>query len=43
VAEHHVTENLENEWNGLATHCGPLQAFFAREIASDLVATPIAV
>ena len=31
LATHHVTENLENEWNG-AVHCQPLQAFFAREL-----------
>jgi hypothetical protein len=31
VAEHHVTENLENEWTSPATHCEPLTAFFARE------------
>jgi len=35
LAEHHVTENLENEWTGQATHCEPLQAFFAREVAQS--------
>jgi thioredoxin reductase len=32
LAEHHVTENLENEWTG-PNHCEPLRAFFARELA----------
>ena len=32
AAEHHVTENLENEWTG-AVHREPLQAFFERELA----------
>jgi thioredoxin reductase len=31
AAEHHVTENLENEWTG-AVHREPLQAFFEREL-----------
>lgn len=31
VAQHHVTENLENEWTSPATHREPLTAFFARE------------
>lgn len=39
VAEHHVTENLENEWNG-PVHREPLLAFFAQ--ALDLT-QPIAV
>ena len=33
VGEHHVTENLENDWTGEATHRAPLAAFFARETA----------
>ncbi len=33
LAEHHVTENLENEWTG-AVHCEPLRAFFACAMAS---------
>ncbi len=33
VAEHHVTENLENEWTG-AVHREPLRAFFARVLAA---------
>ncbi len=32
VATHHVSENLENEWNGPAHH-RPLQAFFARALS----------
>ena len=35
LAEHHVTENLENEWIGQATHREPLEAFFAREIGRN--------
>ncbi|WIV58582.1 NAD(P)-binding domain-containing protein [Amycolatopsis nalaikhensis] len=31
VATHHVTENLENEWDK-EVHIGPLAAFFAREL-----------
>jgi thioredoxin reductase len=31
AAEHHVTENLENEWTG-AVHREPLEAFFEREL-----------
>ncbi len=34
AAEHHVTENLENDWTGQAAHRDPLRAFFAREIAA---------
>jgi len=30
VAEHHVTENLENDWTSPATHREPLARFFAR-------------
>jgi thioredoxin reductase len=33
VAEHHVTENLENEWISEAVHRGPLASFFARQLA----------
>jgi thioredoxin reductase len=36
VAEHHVAENLENEWTGPA-HRGPLRAFFARAVAGEVV------
>ncbi|GAA4541082.1 NAD(P)-binding domain-containing protein [Amycolatopsis samaneae] len=31
VATHHVTENLENEWNQ-EIHIGPLRAFLARQL-----------
>jgi hypothetical protein len=35
VAEHHVTENLENEWTGPG-HRLPLKEFFAGQLeASD--------
>ena len=33
VAEHHVTENLENDWTGLV-HRQPLQDFFAHELSN---------
>ena len=39
VAEHHVTENLENEWTG-PVHRNPLRAFFARAGARGEVAVP---
>ncbi|MCK2216769.1 NAD(P)-binding domain-containing protein [Actinomadura sp. ATCC 31491] len=29
-AVHHITENLENEWNSEEVHAEPLRAFFAR-------------
>ena len=32
VAEHHVTENLENEWTDPQVHRAPLAAFLAREL-----------
>jgi hypothetical protein len=31
AAEHHVTENLENDWTSPTVHREPLRAFFARE------------
>ncbi|MBF8191629.1 NAD(P)-binding domain-containing protein [Nonomuraea sp. K274] len=31
---HHVTENLENEWNSQEVHVEPLRAFFARRTAA---------
>lgn len=34
VAEHHVTENLENEWNSPDVHCGPLSDFLARQLGT---------
>ena len=36
VSTHHVTENLENEWNR-EMHCRPLEAFLAREVARSRV------
>lgn len=38
-AEHHVAENLENEWTGPA-HRDPLSEFFARHIGTGAVAAP---
>ena len=43
AAEHHVTENLENDWTGRAAHRDPLYAFFAREIAVQEAVCPIGV
>jgi hypothetical protein len=43
VAEHHVTENLENEWTAPAVHREPLRAFFARETLRGEVAAPVGV
>ncbi|MEV5327948.1 NAD(P)-binding domain-containing protein [Nonomuraea sp. NPDC052634] len=34
VAVHHVTENLENEWDSPEVHVEPLRAFFARRAAA---------
>lgn len=34
IGEHHIAENLENEWNGPA-HREPLTAFFAKALAQD--------
>jgi hypothetical protein len=39
VAEHHVAENLENDWTGPA-HRNPLNGFFSLHIASAELATP---
>jgi thioredoxin reductase len=33
VAEHHVAENLENEWDKPAAHVEPLTRFFDRQLA----------
>jgi thioredoxin reductase len=33
VAEHHVTENLENEWTDPVVHYAPLRAFLARQVS----------
>ncbi len=41
VAEHHVAENLENEWNGPA-HREPLVAFFAQLMAKEQTAAEVA-
>jgi len=35
LGEHHVAENLENDWTAAAAHCQPLQAFFASQLRSD--------
>src|SRR5215471_7161403 len=32
LSEHHVAENLENDWSEQTTHREPLRAFFAREL-----------
>ncbi|MEV0621139.1 NAD(P)-binding domain-containing protein [Nonomuraea sp. NPDC050404] len=34
VVAHHITENLENEWDSPEVHVEPLRAFFARRTAS---------
>jgi hypothetical protein len=34
VAAHHLTENLENEWDSPEVHVEPLRAFFAERTAS---------
>jgi thioredoxin reductase len=39
VAEHHVAENLENDWAGPAQRA-PLSVFFSRHIASGELAAP---
>ncbi|MEV0231587.1 NAD(P)-binding domain-containing protein [Nonomuraea sp. NPDC050786] len=36
-AAHHITENLENEWNSPEIHVEPLRAFFARRTAAVAV------
>jgi thioredoxin reductase len=43
VAEHHVAENLENDWTATTVHREPLRAFFARETDRVTVAAPVAV
>jgi len=42
VAEHHVTENLENDWTG-SVHREPLREFFARELNNEERAEVMAV
>ncbi|WP_158845571.1 NAD(P)-binding domain-containing protein [Saccharothrix deserti] len=36
VAEHHMTENLENEWDSEAVHRAPLHAFLRAHLATPL-------
>jgi thioredoxin reductase len=36
LAEHHVTENLENDWTSPTVHREPLRTFFARETAQGV-------
>jgi hypothetical protein len=43
AAEHHVTENLENDWTAPAVHREPLRAFFARETNLGATAAPVGV
>ena len=38
-AEHHVAENLENEWNG-PMHRGPLKTFFAEALSGTADSPP---
>jgi thioredoxin reductase len=41
TAEHHITENLENDWTGPATHREPLRAFFTRQLGKTERAAPL--
>jgi hypothetical protein len=34
LGEHHVAENLENDWIGEAAHREPLRAFFTRQLSA---------
>ncbi|MEU7087161.1 NAD(P)-binding domain-containing protein [Streptomyces achromogenes] len=34
VAEHHITENLENEWDNPDVHVGPLRSFLATRLSA---------
>jgi thioredoxin reductase len=43
VAEHHVTENLENDWTEAKTHREPLRAFFSHAIANAERMPPVAI
>jgi hypothetical protein len=43
LAEHHLAENLENDWSGPATHREPLRAFFARRLELAQPTAPVAV
>ena len=40
ISEHHLTENLENDWTGEMTHCCPLEAFFAAELTGGRAVAP---
>jgi thioredoxin reductase len=40
VSEHHIVENLENEWFH-DVHTGPLEAYFRHELASTAALTPV--
>src|SRR5262249_11714662 len=35
LSEHHVTENLENEWTDPVTHRDPLWAFFHHQMTTN--------
>ncbi|MEU6388133.1 NAD(P)-binding domain-containing protein [Streptomyces sp. NPDC046939] len=35
VAEHHITENLENEWDDPDVHLGPLRSFLTARLAGE--------
>jgi thioredoxin reductase len=41
LAEHHMTENLENDWSGAFTHRQPLAAFFERALAGAAESQPL--
>jgi thioredoxin reductase len=43
LGEHHVTENLENDWTGSATHREPLRAFFTRQLGNVQRPAPLMV
>lgn len=43
LAEHHITENLENDWTGQVTHREPLRAFFARQLGRAELPAPLMV
>ncbi|GAA3465072.1 NAD(P)-binding domain-containing protein [Saccharothrix longispora] len=40
VGEHHMTENLENEWDGEAVHRAPLRAFLESHFGSPVADPP---
>ncbi|MGO1054809.1 NAD(P)-binding domain-containing protein [Crossiella sp. CA198] len=40
LAEHHITENLENEWDSEAVHRAPLREFLRRQLAPAQVGMP---